>query len=140
MQGRVGSIVEFHYAPRIIGEELGGSTFRRVLIRRLHDLRVTPLFLDAFLRRPYLFRTRWRMQGFDFCRLSERNFYDYASEPCRLQLGIFDPASGRCLELIGAPYEQDKEGIEELIGTCKQILADPTLSQAAHSIAIFAAA
>jgi hypothetical protein len=136
----VGQIVSKDYPRKNLIDLQEECTRRRVQILELIDISKRGIYLDAFLESPFTRRTRILSRVFDFTRLSERRFYDPEADPVLLQLGVFDPESGECLRRIGGTYEQTREGLEELVATCENIVKDESLANIRTSLAIFAAA
>jgi hypothetical protein len=116
------------------------TTDRVVVILTIEDGRQIPISIGAFLNCPTVVRSRWRGQVYDALKCDLRTLYLDRQNPCKLQLGIWNPQTGECVERIGEPFEQTAAGLLELKGTCEQILKGPPAIENGLTLAIYAAA
>lgn len=78
---------------------------RQVKVLRVRDLVRDPLTTEEFLRRPYVIRSRWLVDGVENGRY--RKFYLGASPefaaPSELRLGLYEPFADRPSKILIRP-------------------------------------
>jgi hypothetical protein len=113
---------------------------RTVVVLTIEDGQQIPISIGAFLRRPTVRRGRWRIIAWEPAKRDLRTFYPDCDQPCRLQLGLWNPKTGECLQRIGEPHEQTAEGLLELKGACEELMKEPPPLEDGPTLAIYAAA
>jgi hypothetical protein len=113
---------------------------RTIVVLTIEDGQQIPIPIGAFLKRPTIRRGRWRIIAWEPAKNDLRTFYPDCDQPCRLQLGMWNPRTGECLMRIGETYEQTAEGLLELRDACRELMKEYPEPTDTAAPAIYAAA
>ncbi|MCD0459141.1 hypothetical protein [Roseiconus lacunae] len=106
-----GSYIEIHYPcqTHIRWIHAAEKQRRNLQIIRIRDMLAEPLTVDEFLRRPFVFRTRWLAFAHDLDLSTWRQFYlGSSAEYCAagtMRMALYEPGSPKPAKLLGREFQ-----------------------------------
>jgi hypothetical protein len=120
------------------GRYLSLETRRVVIIDAVEDLGERFGYsCSSVARTPFLRRGQFRFRY--WCKRTLKRRYAFLDTPgdCALQLGVIDIQSQKLLRLVGDPFQQIDEDLEDLAATCRNVMRDSRLDGLSTSVAVF---